>query len=127
MGKHYRQGRLGEEIKKIISEMLINGVKDHRLKSRIITVSAVEVTSDLSYATCYVSPLVLDGEDREEVVESVLAGLNAAKGTLKKQISTKIKLRHTPELIFKDDASAEYGRHIDEIIEKIHSEEGVNE
>ena len=50
MGKGYRQGRLGEEIRKIISSMLINGIKDPRLGS-MISISGVEVTSDGSYAT----------------------------------------------------------------------------
>ena len=54
MGKGYRQGRLGEEIRRIISEMLIHGVKDPRL-SGMISLTGVEVTSDGSYATCFVS------------------------------------------------------------------------
>ena len=53
MARH-RQGRLSEEIKKSISSFLINGAKDPRLTSRIISISEVEVTSDGSYATIYV-------------------------------------------------------------------------
>ena len=64
MGKGYRQGRLGEEIRKIISSMLINGIKDPRLGS-MISISGVEVTSDGSYATCYVTTLD-SGKDRAE-------------------------------------------------------------
>ena len=44
MGKGYRQGRLGEEIRKIISEMLISGVKDPRLSGQFISISGVDVT-----------------------------------------------------------------------------------
>ena len=50
MGKGYRRGRLGEEIRKIISELLLKELKDPRL-SAMISVTAVEVTSDGSYAT----------------------------------------------------------------------------
>ena len=56
MGKGYRQGRLGEEIRRIISQMLLSGIKDPRL-SGMISISAVDVTSDGSYATRYVSIL----------------------------------------------------------------------
>ena len=115
MAKH-RQGRLSEEIKKSISNFLINGAKDPRLTSRIISISAVEVTNDGSYATCYVSPLYLADDDREAVCEEVLEGFNNAKGMLRSVISKDIKLRHTPELIFKIDSSMEYGRHIDSIL-----------
>ena len=117
MGKGYRQGRLGEEIRRIISEMLIHGVKDPRL-SGMISLTGVEVTSDGSYATCFVSILGLNQnqEERQKEAEDVLAGLNSAKGLFKREIGRQIKLRHIPELIFKIDESLEYGRHISEII-----------
>ena len=117
MGKGYRQGRLGEEIRRIISEMLIHGVKDPRL-SGMISLTGVEVTSDGSYATCFVSILGLNQnqEERQKEAEDVLAGLNSAKGLFKREIGHQIKLRHVPEPIFKIDESLEYGRHISEII-----------
>ena len=118
MARH-RQGRLGEEIKKSISSMLINGVKDPRLANRIITVSSVDVTNDGSFAYVYVTPLVLGGEDKEAVCEEVLAGFNKAKGLLRNKVASDIKLRHTPELIFRIDSSMDYGRHIDSILEEI--------
>lgn len=121
MAKH-RQGRLSEEIKKSISNFLINGAKDPRLNSRIITITGVDVTSDGSYATVYVSPLALADEDKAEVCAEVLAGLNKARGALRSQVSRDIKLRHTPELIFKLDSSQDYGAHIDSIIEEINAQ-----
>ena len=56
MGKGYRAGRLGEEIRKIVSSMLISQIKDPRLSS-MISISGVDVTKDGSYATIYVSTL----------------------------------------------------------------------
>ena len=117
MGKGYRQGRLSEEIRKIISEKLVSGVKDPRL-SGMISISGVDVTSDGSYATCYVSVLGFekDEEARKQEIEDVLAGMNSAKGMFKREIGRLVKLRHIPELIFKVDESLEYGRHISQII-----------
>ena len=120
MGKGYRTGRLGEEIKRIISSMLISGIKDPRLQDRMISVSAVEVTRDGSYATCYITVLGSpseSGEERAEKEKEILEGLNSARGLLRREVSRNIKLRHTPELIFKIDNSMEYGRHISDIIE----------
>ena len=117
MGKGYRQGRLSEEIRKIISEQLVSGVKDPRL-SGMISISGVDVTSDGSYATCYDSVLGFekDEEARKQEIEDVLAGMNSAKGMFKREIGRQVKLRHIPELIFKVDESLEYGRHISQII-----------
>ena len=117
MGKGYRQGRLGEEIRKIISDMLLRDLKDPRL-SGLISISGVEVTSDGSYATCYVTLLTTSKDPEKKAAEEneVLEGLRSAKGTIKKEIGRSVKLRHVPELIFKMDNSMEYGRHITEVI-----------
>lgn len=121
MGKGYRQGRLGEEIRKIISSMLLRDMKDPRLSTGMISVSEVEVTSDGSYATCYVTVLAFgsDAEAKKKAEEDALEGLRSAKGMFKKEIGKQIKMRHIPELIFKLDTSMEYGRHIDEVIRKL--------
>jgi len=117
MRKDYRQGRLGEEIRKIISELLLREIKDPRL-SGMVSISAVEVTSDGSYATVYVS--VLSGTERdEEEHENVLIAFRGAKGLIKKEIGRQVKLRHIPDLIFKADNSMEYGRHITKIIDSL--------
>lgn len=121
MGKGYRQGRLGEEIRRIISEMLLRELKDPRLSDHMVSISDVEVTSDGSYATCYVTVLSMgkDEEAKQQAEEDVLSGLRSAKGMLKKEIGRQIKLRHMPELIFKIDSSMEYGRHISEVIREL--------
>ena len=120
----YRQGRLSEEIKKSISAFLINGAKDPALNSRIISITGVEVTRDLSYATVYVSPVCLADEDRDMVYSGVLAGFERAKGAIRGQLSRDIDIRHTPELIFKLDSSQDYGRHIDSIIDSLTYSDG---
>lgn len=117
MAKGHRQGRMGEEIRKIISDLLFKGLKDPRL-SAMISITAVEVTSDGSYATVYVSVLGMD-PDKEKAAKQqkdTLDALNSAKGFIRKEIGRQIKLRHVPDLIFKIDHSLEYGRHIETII-----------
>lgn len=120
MAKGHRQGRMGEEIRKIISDLLFKGLKDPRL-SAMISITAVEVTSDGSYATVYVSVLGMD-PDKEKAAaqqQDTLDALARAKGFIRKEIGRQIKLRHVPDLIFKIDKSLEYGRHIEEIISEL--------
>ena len=79
MGKGYRQGRLGEEIRKIVSELLLRELKDPGLSS-MISVTAVEVTSDGSYATVYLSVLSTSGaENEQEEQQKALDAMNRAK------------------------------------------------
>ena len=127
MGKGYRQVRLGEEIRKIISQMLISEIKDPRL-SPMISVTDVRVTSDGSYATCFVSFFTsAEGEEKTKQEEEVLAGLESAKGLIKKTIGHEIRLRHVPELVFKMDRSLEYGRHMDELLSNLNIKHDNNE
>ena len=90
MGRNHRIGRVSEEIKKSISKLLVNGIKDPRLNSRIITISGVDVTADGSFATVYITPLTLADEDKEAVNKEVLEAFNRAKGTFKKNIGKDI-------------------------------------
>lgn len=120
MSKHFRSGRIGEEIKKIISELLINGLKDPRL-NRLMSISAVEVTEDYSYATVYIS--ALDSSDEEK--KDILAAFKSAGGFLKREIGRRMQLRTVPELRFKIDTSLEYGLHMAKIIEEVNKESKV--
>ena len=117
MGKGYRAGRLGEEIRKIVGSMLLHQIKDPRLSS-MISITAVDVTSDGSYATCYVSTLDFSKtpEEKEANEKEILAGLKSASGLFRKEIGRQIRMRRVPELIFKMDHSKEYGKHIDDIL-----------
>lgn len=120
MGKGFRAGRLSEEIRKITSDLLLRELKDPRLSEGMVSVSAVEVTSDGSYATIYLTVFQLGTkEELEKKKEDVLAAMRSAKGVIKKEIGKQVKLRHTPDLIFKMDESLDYGRHIEELINKV--------
>ena len=122
MGKGHRQERLGGEIQKIISTLLIRELKDPRLQNAMVSVTAVEVTNDGSYATVYLTVLGYGEqtpEKKQKQEQDALEALQHAKGVIKKEIGKQIKLRHIPELIFKIDTSLEYGRHIEEVLHNL--------
>lgn len=123
MGRGYRQGRLGEEIKKLISEMLLKDLKDPRL-SGMISVTDVNVTRDGSYATCYLTVLTAGPEEEKAKKEQdVIDGFESCSGLIRREIGRRMKLRHAPELIFKMDHSMDYGRHIDEVLRSLEEKE----
>jgi ribosome-binding factor A len=120
MGKGYRQGRLGEEIKKTISTMLLKELKDPRLAG-MVSVTAVDVTGDGSLAKVYISVMETSEEKKPEdrQKQEVLDAMKSAKGLIRKEIGKQVRLRHTPDLIFKLDGSLDYGRHIDDLLEEV--------
>ena len=113
MASNNRTRRIAEEIRKIVSTMLINGIKDPRINS-LVSVTDVEVTSDLSYAYIYVS--ILGGDE-----ESTLDWLKIACGYIIREVGKNIKIRNTPEILFKIDDSLLKGMYMDELIKKVNN------
>ena len=99
-----RIGRINEEIQRELSA-LIRTVKDPRVHG-LVSITAVDTTSDLRYSKIYVS--VLDKSDVKEVVK----GLKSAAGYLRRELGSALKLRYTPELQFVADDSIGKGAHI---------------
>ena len=95
-----RTRRLSERIAKIVAELLERRIKDPRLG--FVTVTRVEVTSDLRTAKVFVSII----GDRHVAKQSMIA-LDHAKGYLRGEVGHAVALRHTPELIFVEDRSTE--------------------
>lgn len=105
--------RLSEDIKRELSSA-VSGVKDPRVSKNFVTVTHVELTSDLSY--CKVHIACLGGEGR---TAKAVEGMTAASGYFKKAIAARIRIRKMPELIFLPDNSLEYSAHIEEILAKL--------
>ena len=112
-----RTSRLNEEIRKIISTIIQNELKDPRIPM-ITSITHVDVTKDLKYAKVYVS-VYGDDEQKSKCIE----GLKSAAGFIRKEIGSKIKIRYVPELVFEIDNSIEHGLHISQILEEIKKEE----
>ena len=117
--KFERTQRIGEEIKKTITKMLIEG----HIKNSVLLVS-VDVVRDLKYAYVYISVL---GQGKEEII----ASLQKSAGFIRKEVGRFTKLRYTPELIFLEDNSIKNGVEMISKINKIaqaeHREEEIAE
>ncbi|MEI7026330.1 30S ribosome-binding factor RbfA [Paenibacillus sp. y28] len=111
-----RVGRVAEQIKKELSQILQTEMKDPRLG--FITVTGVEVTNDLSQAKIYLS--VFGDETQKEETLRILARGN---GFMRSELGKRIRLRIVPELVFKFDTSIEYGSRIEALLGKIHEGE----
>ncbi|MDR3242530.1 MAG: 30S ribosome-binding factor RbfA [Clostridiales Family XIII bacterium] len=114
---NYRRARLAGEIKRIVGGLLQTELKDPRFFG-IVSVSGAEVTADGGCAVLYISVLGdMSGENAdEEKKREILEAFRGAGGFLRKEVGARLRLRRTPELLFRLDESQEYGRHIERII-----------
>ncbi|SYW03331.1 Ribosome-binding factor A [Oenococcus oeni] len=119
MPKHAKSARLLRvegTIQREISEILVKEVSDPRLKD--VTITGIDMTPDFSIAYVYwtiYSDLASSGEKAD-------AGLQAAKGLIKRQLARKMTTFKIPDLIFKRDTTIEYGDHIEQLIAKLNHE-----
>jgi ribosome-binding factor A len=115
-----RSTRVADLVQKEISDILMRSIKDPRIG--FVTITRVSVSEDCRVAKIYFSIMGTDEERKE-----TLSGLESAKGFIRKELGSRIRLRYTPELIFLFDPSIEYAIHIEEVIQQIHGKKESDE
>lgn len=106
------QGRVAERIRQTLSQLIQFEAYDPRLDG--VTVMEVEIDRELMYATVYVSSL-----EGEEARETVLEGLEDASGFLRRELGSRVRMRHVPELRFKWDETIAYAAHIEGLLDSL--------
>ncbi|WP_434456475.1 30S ribosome-binding factor RbfA [Stutzerimonas urumqiensis] len=127
MAKDYsRTQRIGDQMQRELALLVQREIKDPRLG--MVTITAVDVSRDLSHAQVYVT--VLGREDDTDAVELNLQILSEAVGYLRMLLGRTMKLRTVPQLRFRYDASVRRGAELSALIERAvledrkHNEEG---
>ena len=110
--KNVRLERINSEIRKAISEIIDQDLRDPQINA-MIGVSSVEITPDLANAKVFITSM---GETSED---EVLARIKGAAGFIRGELSKRIKLRITPRLDFRLDRSEAYFSHINEVLKGI--------
>jgi ribosome-binding factor A len=113
---NYRNNRINEEVRKELSDVIRNDLKDPRINA-MVSITSVDVTKDLRYAKVYVS---IFGNEEEK--KSTLAALKSSSGFLRRELGDRINLRYTPQVLIELDESIEHGMHIDQLLHKIKGE-----
>jgi ribosome-binding factor A len=97
-GPSQRQLRVGELIRRTLSEVLARGeVHDPDLQGISLTVGEVRVSPDLKVATVFVMPL------GGGAVDLAIAALARNKGALRKRVAAEMTLKFAPDLRFRPD------------------------
>ena len=120
MAKSYRKERINETIKEILSELLLNQIKDPRVG--LVTITAVRVSADMSTAKVHYS-VMGDEEARAETHK----GLVSARYFMRKTIGVELKTRNTPELRFVYDDSLDRSMAIEEALREAKTDDGNDE
>ncbi len=107
-----RQQKTAEQIKIILSELLLREMNDPRLQG--VTITAVTIDRELQYADVYVHALGDDSRERE-----VMQALDKASGFLRYELAQRISLRTTPQFHFHWDAALAQADEVDRILSQL--------
>lgn len=111
----FRAERLQGLMQAELSDIIRGSLKDPRVG--FASVTAVEVSKDLRHVKAFISVM---GDQSEK--EETLATLNGAADFIRTEIGKRIRLRHTPEIIFRLDKSIEHGSHINALLRQLEEE-----
>jgi len=107
-----RTRRVGELIKRELSDLIFSQVNDDRIRG--VTIIQVSVSPDLRNSTVYFSMLEKPADKKS--IEKVL---NKSSGYLRKHLSKRLVMRTTPALSFKYDDSIERGLSLVQLIDSL--------
>lgn len=108
----FKNQRASEDIKRELSD-IIRELKDPRV-SGLLSIVRLDLANDYSQCKVYVSSL-----EGIESTKSSIEGLKSAGGFIRRELSLRLKIRHTPELKFVADDGIEYSANINKIIKDI--------
>lgn len=109
-----RVSRVAAQIKREVSQILMQEVKDDRVGSGMVSITDVEVAGDLQHVKIFVSIYGTE-EARKETME----GLRAATGYIRSSLGQRVRLRRTPEVVFLEDRSLERGDKMLSLLDQI--------
>lgn len=115
-----RQKQINQTIRRELSELLARHVGDPRING-VISITEVDVSSDLKHAKVYTSVM-----GSEEAKDEVFDGLASASDFLRRELGARMRIRYIPKLIFKRDDSIEKAERIHQLINQTASENPDN-
>jgi len=117
MAQGRRVERVAALVRREVSELLVNGIRDERVHHGMVSVTGVEVAGDLQHCRIRVSVLGSE-EDRQQVME----GLRAAAAYVKGELGRRLKMRRTPEVVFQLDRGLERGTTVLSLLNRLEEE-----
>lgn len=106
-----RMRRVDEAMREVLSDAITQGLKDPRIG--FVTVTSVDTSPDLRHASVWVS--VLGDETQRKLT---LEGLQSAHGPLQREVARQLRLKHTPQLEFLYDDTAERAQRLTKMLEE---------
>jgi ribosome-binding factor A len=126
--RYPRTARVNELVREVLAEEL-ERLSDPELG--FVTLTGVDVTGDLRQATVWYSVLDLPGyikdADPDQVHEDTADALRAITGHLKSVLGRQVRLKYTPDLLFREDPAMTEADRVERILRQLHAGESAED
>ncbi len=116
MSKRYEK-RVTDVIRRHVAALVERELNDPRVREAGVTITGVEVSADLRYATVFYS-LIGDEAKKQQAAQ----GLASAAGWVSRELAHRLRTRHTPHITFEFDPSLEHGDRISRLLDELQSQ-----
>ena len=110
-----RAEKVSDLLKKEISLIITNEIKDPRLQN--INITAVKVSDDIGIATVFYSIIGESIHKSDSKIDDRI--LKKFSGMTRSNLAKKIKIRRIPKIIFRFDESIEYSENIEKLLRNL--------
>ena len=110
---------VGDQLLREMADLLMRKVNDPRIKGATLT--GIDLSDNLRNAKVYYSVL----GDEEDLIRTQ-AGLDSAKGFIKREVALRVDLKYMPEIFFMHDPSLEKSNSLDKLFQKIRLDESTD-
>ena len=114
MPNHYRLAKVSSLLKKEITFILQNDLKNDLIKDYFVNISKIDLSGDLQHCKIYISSTA-----KEKVRKEIVANLNTAKSSIRHNLGKRIEMRRVPEIIFKDDIVLDKGLSVLKLLDEL--------
>jgi ribosome-binding factor A len=104
MANNRRVSKVSSLIKREVSLMLLQDIKDDRVGAGMVSITDVEVSGDLQHVKIFVSIY-----GTEEAKAETMEGLKACQSFVRRTLGQRIRMRRSPEILFMEDRALEKG------------------
>ena len=110
-----RAEKVSDLLKKEISLIITNEIKDPRLQN--INITAVKVSDDIGIASVFYSIIGESIHKSDSKIDDSI--LKKFSGMIRSNLAKKIKIRRIPKIIFRFDESIEYSENIEKLLRNL--------
>lgn len=107
-----RSSRVGDQIMKVVADLLLRKVRDPRVQN--VTLTGVQVSRDLRHSRIFFSVM---GEKKD--IQETQKGLDSARGFIKREIGSRLEIKYIPDIVFKHDPTFEKTDDLEKLFKKI--------